>query len=1193
MKIFHALFALLFLCVLLFAAGTHGRRDSSKTSHQLANTLIYVRAESFASAVQDNFSEAHLRDVSVAASIAARASPQEEQDLSDHIFHKAMFSWHDSHASSALPSLRSLGAQKGDKQFYVLFSTRSDIRTLLALQHFTGRRIVAHVEGGLYVAIGGSSFAAKARRFPGVAWVQEREGKTKLGNRLQQTLQKTMVSTKERSVPFSRNVGDAFTEIVAECWYDGCAEAAAAVRALCSDVYVHPTLVEAHCASEVLASAAAALSEHIGVDHIDIKSVTTFANFGGRAIIGTGSDASTPQASRVLSSINVSGSLIAVADTGIDMNNCFFYDSRANVAPWNNSRVVQSYNVMPCEICGRCCGRQSGPNCTNASNTCGNFIDESAHGTHVSGTVAGVGPDHVSYGNGIAAGAKLFFQDFENFANDTVCYAPGMCMKLTRPTDIQDLFLPAYNAGARVHSNSWGTLENAQYNKEARGIDAFVSAHPTFLVLLAAGNAGRDAALGTVYGSATCKNCLSVGASQQSDALFRSMQPYVDDGEYCFIVGMKTGACLDSVNRCCIAMLQLNMSLPCCANQTNCGNSADCSIRSGNLRSPTNVAATSSRGPSLDGRYKPDLIAPGEDILSAATPAQMTPGNFTPTSPDHCVVPSQARPRTEQEDFNRALKLASGTSMATPLTAGAVEKIRQYFAQGYYPAGKIGMGMRFEPAEALVRAVVLASCRSSAYDPSWAVWSQTYPPPIFPNFFRYPIPSSSSPNFYHGFGLPVLDQAVYMADSGSNYRMFYTDGTYSTGSSPSAFTIACDSTQSIPLTVVLVWTDPPSSLGSQRQLVNDLDLIVVVPGDVPSQLFGNMRTYADQLNTVERVITRCPVAGTVTAIVALGDSLKSASQKWYLVANGPVTSDIAPTLVPPYASGRLQALPTQSQPCYSDAAIFTTVKFKSAAAWTCFGTPWDCSVREWEVETALALILGVASQAIQVNFKPSEPGAISIILQCSAMINSWHDATSTILKYVNSTMLLSGLRRASDASYGDDSVLSAFNWTTLMVDTISPEVTITVTSFTDSGCKNMSAGKPMVFNNRYCSFGAYVVNPLFTGQVYLKAVSCGEKAAYQLSLNPDRCNGRILHQDINKCTADIFDDPAKWVIYSCTPRSAPPVSPSPKATSSATSLAIIVGCSVGGTIVGKTTDCTDCSIERITLPLRFHVTSVF
>jgi hypothetical protein len=174
---FLASFAPLLLCLLLLAAAArHGGSDSSALSHQLAHASISIRAASFAAHADGHFNEAHHRDASAAAHAAAAASPEEAQELSDHIYHKgfSVFSPHSSRAYSPSPSSspRLLGAQKHDQQFYVRFTSRCDIRTLLALQHFTRLQVVAHVERGLYVAIGGEHFAAKARRFPGVAWVQ-------------------------------------------------------------------------------------------------------------------------------------------------------------------------------------------------------------------------------------------------------------------------------------------------------------------------------------------------------------------------------------------------------------------------------------------------------------------------------------------------------------------------------------------------------------------------------------------------------------------------------------------------------------------------------------------------------------------------------------------------------------------------------------------------------------------------------------------------------------------------------------------------------------------------------------------------------------------------------------------------------------------------------------------------------------
>jgi subtilisin family serine protease len=1026
------------LVSLLHFSGADSAGDG--VSYQLAHSAILIRSSSFAVAVDDHHYVQLLND---AAAAAAAASLHEQQELADNIFHKAKFAVFGSHVETAPAHFyqRSLASQEGDRQFFVAFSTRSDVRTLLALQKFTGSRVFSHIHGDLYAVIGGSDFAAKARLFPGVSWAQEREGASKLGSSLQQSLHEAGAA---------EDRGGVF-EVVAECWYDGCAAAAAAVRRVCPDVYLHPSLVEMHCRAGVLPAAVAVLANHIAVDFVDIKPSLHLYNYGGKTIISKGPSDSTPGPSHVLSLINTSASIIAVADSGIDMNNCFFYDGQPG---WirNSSRVVSTYAVQSCEMCGRCCGNQSGPKCTNASNACGNYIDQSGHGTHVVGTVAGSGPPEVQYGNGIAMGAKIFFQDIENIQSNDTCFTTGAggCMSLSAPSDMFNLFTPAFQAGARVHSNSWGPA-TFNYTVRMRQTDEFISSNPTFLVLFAAGNNGisdpnRD--LGSVTNN--CKNCLIVGASQQSDALFRTMSPFVDDSAFCPIASLLSNrsngslavdpCCanpLSCVGRCCNWTSPANMSLTCCAEQTTCGGMSSCSVESGNIRSATNVAAFSSRGPTPDGRFKPDLVAPGEDVLSAATPDQRVSAilglTLNVTSANHCGVPNRTAPRSAQDNLDIALKVASGTSMATPLMAGAVEKIRQYFVQGYYPAGKPGSGTCFEPEEALVRAVVLASCVSVTTDPSWGLWSQRYP--LSFGFFRFPLPPALSPSFFHGFGLPVLDQAVYMANSTNNYTMLFVNMTYTSESAATAFNVTCNASlaHAVPLTLALVWTDPPGSTNSMKQLVNDLDLIVVLPGASPPQLFGNMRAFADQSNTVERVVTECPPEGVVTAIIALGDSLKTASQAWYLVANGPVMG-IVSAAVPPHSTGRSEAPAFQPYSCMKDAVIVAIVQFKSSStAWSCGGAPGrlSCSVKKRVFVSSLAQIAGVAVQAITVL--GNNATSLLMALQCSAAISSWSiKDQSTSLKYVSAPSLFAAIRNTSNMFYDADAVLSGFDWSTFV-----------------------------------------------------------------------------------------------------------------------------------------------------------------
>jgi hypothetical protein len=376
------------------------------------------------------------------------------------------------------------------------------------------------------------------------------------------------------------------------------------------------------------------------------------------------------------------------------------------------------------------------------------------------------------------------------------------------------------------------------------------------------------------------------------------MKPLLDQGWYCRY-STSSGCCAGSglscvqqsetVSPCCAFTSATKMSLPCCPTQY-----------SSNVRVPYNVASFSSRGTTFDdGRIKPDLVVPGEHILSAAAPGVDGDGVMIPTQVPYCGVPSPTSPRTIQLQNNFAAKTMSGTSMATPLAAGAAEKIRQYFKQGYYPSGVKGQGAQINPDESLLRAVILASAQPLI---NGGVWNGL---PFQSSFSRFsPIASSKFiPDIFGGFGMPILDNAVTMPSG--THKMFYISEQFSSSSGASAFNIAC-SQSSTPVTLVLAWTDPPGFTSSKRQLVNDLDLIVLVPGSSPTQLFGNMRESADQSNNVERTICSCPSGSSITAIVVPGESLKTSLQTWYLVANGPITQAISKLdSVPTYRSGRI------------------------------------------------------------------------------------------------------------------------------------------------------------------------------------------------------------------------------------------------------------------------------------------------
>lgn len=131
----------------------------------------------------------------------------------------------------------------------------------------------------------------------------------------------------------------------------------------------------------------------------------------------------------------------------------------------------------------------------------GDLDDADGHGTHVAGTLAG---DAGTWGardgsDGVAYGARL-----------AVCDAMrGASFQLL--ADYAGYWQPAYDAGARVHSNSWGTSMTASYSLAARQHDAYAWTHRDLVILRSMGNAGPD---GPMRQEAAAKNVLAIGATR-------------------------------------------------------------------------------------------------------------------------------------------------------------------------------------------------------------------------------------------------------------------------------------------------------------------------------------------------------------------------------------------------------------------------------------------------------------------------------------------------------------------------------------------------------------------------------------------------------------------------------------------------------------------------------------------------------
>ncbi|MBX7245697.1 MAG: S8 family serine peptidase [Candidatus Sumerlaeaceae bacterium] len=205
--------------------------------------------------------------------------------------------------------------------------------------------------------------------------------------------------------------------------------------------------------------------------------------------------------------------------------------------------------------------------------------------------------------------------------------------------DFENLISKAYNDGARISSNSWGSNTAGGYNTDSQAYDALVrDAQPTgatfavagnqeMTIVFAAGNAGAGAQ--TVGSPGTGKNVICVGASENVQAF---------------------------------------------------GGADACGTGDDEADSADDIIGFSSRGPCSDGRVKPDIVAPGTHV-SGGVAQQAVPGAnglalACFNAEGVCAGPSASNFFPLGQQFYSA---SSGTSHSTPATAGACALVRQYF----------------------------------------------------------------------------------------------------------------------------------------------------------------------------------------------------------------------------------------------------------------------------------------------------------------------------------------------------------------------------------------------------------------------------------------------------------------------------------------------------------------------------------
>ena len=402
-----------------------------------------------------------------------------------------------------------------------------------------------------------------------------------------------------------------------------------------------------------------------------------------------------------------SGEMIAIADTGLDQNH-----------PDLTGRVAATYTQF---------GLDPSPADTN-----------SGHGTHIAVSVLGNGTGD-SDARGVAPSANLVMYALEHDPTGT----------FGRIGSIYDMLRDAEQMTARISVNAWGLNGNyGQYTADARSVDIFVHDRKDLTPVFSVGDRGTSGA-SQVSSPGTAKNVIAIGAST-------------------------TGA------------------------------SGTPAVGS--------VVNFSSLGPSLDGRIKPDLVAPGVGICSGLAEEARNPAGPS------CLTGAHA-------DGNSYYMALSGTSQATAIASGVASLTREFIRE------QAGVSA---PSSSLVKAAMINGARD--------------------------LGTADIPNAAEGWGEVDLERTVLPMDGSTALNTFFDDRKVLAPGYGLLYSFSIDPSHGMDLT--LAWTDEAGSANAaqtEARLVNNLDLVLVDPdgnewlGNDFSQGYSTTGGTADDVNNVERI----------------------------------------------------------------------------------------------------------------------------------------------------------------------------------------------------------------------------------------------------------------------------------------------------------------------------------------------------
>ena len=211
------------------------------------------------------------------------------------------------------------------------------------------------------------------------------------------------------------------------------------------------------------------------------------------------------------------------------------------------------------------------------------------------------------------------------------------------------------------------------------------------------------------------------------------------------------------------------------------------------------LAAFSSRGPTDDGRIKPDVVAPGTWVLSGYS-SEYQEGYSGTVNPQNGAY---------QYDgwgfpYSTFYKYMGGTSMSAPITSGSAAVVRDFYdkADGH------------EASAALTKATLINSADDLLDENNDGVDDNDYP----------------IPNNHEGWGI------IDVAEATDGDHVYSDRVPVNTSETVSYDVTAPGGTE---LKVTVVWTDYPSTDAAAVNLVNDIDLTVTAPGG-GTEYLGNV-----------------------------------------------------------------------------------------------------------------------------------------------------------------------------------------------------------------------------------------------------------------------------------------------------------------------------------------------------------------